>query len=447
MRQVVPDKNCNKGASGDIMLNTIDVMVGLVLVMLIMSMVVTMLTQFIASILNLRGTALRHGLGTLLSLLDNTLDAGKARELADLLLRDPLIATPNLFFPGTLRRSLATAVHREELTKLILEFAANGPPTDRRDPLRTKPPGHGQAPMQPQQSPLWQALRTSLASNGIPNPEQTLNDIRTAALALERTSPEMSNGERLNAAILTFADSPYIGKLNGWFDQTVDRASDLFTLRVRQVTLVIALIVAFVLQLDVITLVNRLSTDDTLRRELVLKAVEHPELLAPERFGITVPTPSGTQAAGTSAVNSRADGQATAPASSAPAAPTTPPGGTSGGVAPPPSSADQLVKDLRANVQAATHDLAGTGLVTIPRSFEAWQANWGDRPLPMLSGILISACLMSLGAPFWYEALKNLLRLRSLIAQRDDTERTTRQTTQAPAAAAGGAAPPNPAPV
>lgn len=54
--------------------------------------------------------------------------------------------------------------------------------------------------------------------------------------------------------------------------------------------------------------------------------------------------------------------------------------------------------------------------------------------IPLL-GIFISALLLSLGAPFWYNALQNLLRLRSLVAQKDDQQRTTRQTTQTPDAA------------
>jgi hypothetical protein len=47
--------------------------------------------------------------------------------------------------------------------------------------------------------------------------------------------------------------------------------------------------------------------------------------------------------------------------------------------------------------------------------------------------------LLSLGAPFWYNALKNLIRLRSLIAQKDDDQRQTRQTETSPSG--GGTSP------
>jgi hypothetical protein len=45
--------------------------------------------------------------------------------------------------------------------------------------------------------------------------------------------------------------------------------------------------------------------------------------------------------------------------------------------------------------------------------------------------------LLSLGAPFWYNALKNLIRLRSLIAKKDDDQRLSRQTSTGTAAAGG----------
>jgi hypothetical protein len=37
-----------------------------------------------------------------------------------------------------------------------------------------------------------------------------------------------------------------------------------------------------------------------------------------------------------------------------------------------------------------------------------------------------------LGAPFWFEALKDLLRLRSVLAGKDDLQRTQRATADKP---------------
>jgi hypothetical protein len=51
-----------------------------------------------------------------------------------------------------------------------------------------------------------------------------------------------------------------------------------------------------------------------------------------------------------------------------------------------------------------------------------------------LLGILVTALLLSFGAPFWYGALRNLLQLRSTLAAKDDAQRTARQAS----IAAGG---------
>jgi hypothetical protein len=45
-------------------------------------------------------------------------------------------------------------------------------------------------------------------------------------------------------------------------------------------------------------------------------------------------------------------------------------------------------------------------------------------------GVLISWILLLLGAPFWFDALKNLLRLRSVMARKDDAERKQREAVQ-----------------
>ena len=47
-------------------------------------------------------------------------------------------------------------------------------------------------------------------------------------------------------------------------------------------------------------------------------------------------------------------------------------------------------------------------------------------------GVLITALLLSLGAPFWYGALGKLLQLRSALAVKDDAQRLDRQLNEPP---------------
>jgi hypothetical protein len=68
--------------------------------------------------------------------------------------------------------------------------------------------------------------------------------------------------------------------------------------------------------------------------------------------------------------------------------------------------------------------LAENGLVAAPRSPGEWTRRWAQTNVV---GVLITALLLSLGAPFWYSALGKLLQLRSVLAVKDDDQRKARQ--------------------
>ena len=390
------------------MFEMLDVLIGFVLVMLIMSMAVTMLTQLIGSaILNLRGRALRIGTARLLALLDRGLTPAESLAIADHILRNPLVGEPPVLYG---RHGLAGSVHREELVKLILDFAANGDAERAHDEEAVN------------EDALRDKIRRSLASNGIKDPAKVLQAIRGEVLKLEASNPEMSHSARLNAAILRFASSDFLSKLNSWFDQTIDRVVNIFTARIRIVTAIVALAVALVVHLDAIRLINRLSIDDTLRDQLVAAAVERVE--QPD---------AATAPAEATAVPPAADAAESPAAEEAAAA---------------PAAADEaaIEQDIRARIAAiraaGVDELEGFGILAFPRSFEEWKNRWsadGGTPgwgelFMRLFGILLSAALLSLGAPFWYSTLGNLVKLRSMISRKDDAERAERQLTQAPAA-------------
>jgi hypothetical protein len=72
--------------------------------------------------------------------------------------------------------------------------------------------------------------------------------------------------------------------------------------------------------------------------------------------------------------------------------------------------------------------LSNASLITLPVD-----SNWPKRLMDVrkVPGMILSVLLISLGAPFWYNALKDLLKLRSSLAQQDDTQRAKRQGTTA----------------
>jgi len=79
--------------------------------------------------------------------------------------------------------------------------------------------------------------------------------------------------------------------------------------------------------------------------------------------------------------------------------------------------------------------LSEAGLITLPTNATWKQQLFEPRKIP---GMLLSVFLLSLGAPFWFGVLKNLLQLRSNLAQKDDSQRSQRQSGQQDGSADGG---------
>jgi hypothetical protein len=277
------------------MLKSLDVILELTVIMLVASMAVTVLTQIYTSLRNTRGAHLRSGLIDLLKQIDPTVTASIAGDIAGAILSHPLVHDSG--------NRLGSLVHRDEFTHLLMEIAA----------------GHGSQGLREESRIV---LARALAANGIADPAATLKAIRDAALELEASHPQLAAHVRRDMAILHAAKSDLIAKINGCFDQTIDRVSARFTLTARQVSLISGFLVAAALQLDSVALIKRLASGDT-----------------------------------------------------------------------------------------APHNEP---------------ASW--------AGVVLSALLLSLGAPFWFEALKDVLRLRSALAGKDDLQRAQRATADTPSA-------------
>jgi hypothetical protein len=342
------------------MLKTLDILIGVATVMLLFSMAVTIITQFVANLLKSRGKNLLEGLTGLLKQIDPKIPAEAARTIAETLLKHPLVAEAG--------GRLGEVIHREEFTTLLLGLAA----------------GESAATLEPVAK---KALEDLLAKNGITDPGGTLKNIRAASLQFEASNPELANDVRHGMAILQEARSSFVAKVHGWFDQTIDRVSSRFTVTARIVTFIASIVVATTVQLDTFALVNRLSVDDQFRI----------------------------------AAQKGADNLLSATPNPAPAST------TSGATGTPPASSPGTQPDTQ-TVQKRYYDLLSNyGMVALPTDWQTWRDKWTLGKLP---GILLSALLLSLGAPFWYGRLQDLLKLRSVVAKNDSEQRCIRQTTQ-----------------
>jgi hypothetical protein len=336
------------------MLKSIDVLIGLTVIMLALSMAVTVVTQFVTTVVNSRGHHLKRGLVDLLAQIDPSLRGKVGRQIAKAVLTHPLVsATGN---------RLGSVVHRDEFTKLLLQLAASDDESFREA--------------------AGTALSAALTRNGVSDPAETLKKIRRAAVDLEASHPDLGNAARSSLAVIKEAKSDLVATVNGWFDQTMDRVAQRFTASTRAITFVAAAIVTVALQVDTLLLVNRLSADDKLR----------------EAFLATARTTQESRAASTGAG----------------------------------SPAAEIDRQYMAY-------LAENGLITVPASPAQWMERW---PTINPFGLVLTALLLSLGAPFWYNSLGRLLQLRSVIAAKDDRQRATRQRATPPAEDGQGAAPP-----
>jgi hypothetical protein len=215
------------------------------------------------------------------------------------------------------------------------------------------------------------ALQSMLKQNGVDDPAQTLKNIRAMAMLLEKSNPDLANHVRDELAILHEGSSDYVAKIHFWFDQTIDRVSQAFAKHAQRVTLGAAFVVVLAMQLDIIAVVNRLSVDDQFR--------------AAATSGAAKVLNDATTKDSASTNTSNADTHA--------------------------------YYDL----------LSSAGLVTLPTNRQWLQQLKDPRKYP---GMLIAIFLISLGAPFWYNILKDLIGMRSSLSQKDDAQRAQRQLAQ-----------------
>src|SRR6266550_2057402 len=189
-----------------------------------------------------------------------------------------------------------------------------------------------------------------------------------------------------------------------WFGSAQDRAEQWFQTHVRVVTIICSICAAFVLQLDTAEIFRQLRAEPKLVEALVKAA---PGVV--QKVG-DVAEPSPT----------------------------------------PASNAQQDSKKVFTDLQK---DLEDAGFDIVPRPFFGrWSKDptptWAGAahvPRPMalvmvhLVGILATAGLLALGAPFWFNLLKNLMSLRPALATLIE-----KRPTSAPALPPAPATPPSP---
>lgn len=170
-----------------------------------------------------------------------------------------------------------------------------------------------------------------------------------------------------------------------WFGSAQDRAEQWFQIHVRMVTIVAAVLVSIFLQLDTVEIYDKLRQEPKLVEALVKAA-------------------PGTLEQGAAVQQGPADADAR----------------------------EKAFVDLKARIDSTGFELLPSGW------FARWPAEkfwWFNH----LFGLALSAGLLTLGAPFWFNLLKNLMSLRPAVANLVE-----KRPTSAPALPASPASPPSP---
>jgi hypothetical protein len=324
-------------------------LIGFTTVMLLLSLVVTVLTQILANFLKLRSRHLCDGVLNLFLQLgwEFTGEGAEllAHQVVDLKYKDKV--------PGGLPKD---AITREDLIENLLVLAQ-----------KTSPDG------------VYAELRNKIAALAPGSePRTLLANLRRVTLELSVERPDLAAAVIRGTAMARTQVAGFASEVFGVFDSTMDQVSAKFTAQSRRLVAFFGIVLALALPLDTFDLLERFARSDAARDQ----AIELAQTIAANEKSTDDPAP-------------------------------------------------QAVRLALAKLQAA-------GVVVVPSSRAEWLARWRK---VNWAGVAIGALLLTLGAPFWFHLLKDLLKLRSAVAGQESQDRAQRQATLAdlppPGAASG----------
>jgi hypothetical protein len=425
------------------MLNTLDTVVAFAVIMTVLSLLITLVVQMVSATLSLRGKNLANALALTFQTIDPSI--GKyAHSLAAQILRDPIfsdslwqkktrqsldenaqkfIAAQRKLRDAKLRRpddpnraeAISSATSEVNATKAALTLPNV---TSNRE----KPWGFWTVPwggsmeiatairpgeiyrvlqemreMSPEEAQLLnipreltekaRGLIASLHRLDLPAIESRVK-LKDIAAVAKMFAPEQQKAvvETLGnfGATVERATTQAYDRFQRWFGSAQDRAEQWFQIHVRIVTIVAAILVSILLQLDTVEIYDKLRHEPKLVEALVKAA---PGTL--EQGGVV-------------------QGQVEADAR------------------------EKAFVDLKARIDSTGFELLPSGW------FARWPAEkfwWFNH----LFGLALSAGLLTLGAPFWFNLLKNLTSLRPAVASLVE-----KRPTSAPALPASPSSPPSP---
>ncbi len=385
------------------MLAYLDTLIGFAVIMLGASLLITILTQMISALLSHRGANLLWGLETMFKnlpdcpLLNN---AETAAQVAKSVLTHPLISDSIFSLkPKWLaeRIRLAKAIDPDELIAILRDLSTTADFANLRDEIKRLIDARN-----PEADRRLSLLAGSPALAGSPGAVPLLQD------ALNSIQGEA-------------------GRLEAWFNATMDRVSARFTTYVRLWTIAFALALALGTGLDSVALLNDLYTNGSFRQAVVGSATQMTDLAG--RVLPNVPSDVAAKMYTDMVTKAIADSKATAD--------TTP-----SGIESEPAARAWLAAHIKDSVQQSAslsafdkavmaereHDAVALRTILSGSSFDVRQFRWKPNAVEpwwqQVPGVLFTAAMLSLGAPFWFNMLKQLTGLRPILANKQDDSAT-----------------------
>ena len=443
-------------------LEHLDTIIAFVVILAGVSLLVTVLTQSVSALLGLRGSNLYWGIETLLKELDPNLNAHAATITREVL-HHPLISDSTLSrfgFKLFNRWKLASVIRKDELIEILRLLARPSEEAESLDRVDAtvsraavsrvpRQRGHaiGHAAEHDSQRQQRDRTREGDSTRRTPDAWQTAlfnslkqldqeaaADFELAAAEIKKLFPDdPGRAEQIISQVMRSAEQ-LPGIINQWFDSMMDRVSQRFVTHTRIWTIIFSVLVAFALHLDALKLVTQLSTDAEMRSRLVASA----DALAKKADEILVAPASGSS---TDYVQAMKRLIRTHPAELAalgePSGFTDLAGGKewlstrlqTAGI----QDAEKWQREYELLVPQAALLNAADNLRSIWRDKLMFQLIPDPYPSPWYNywtpswlhfwGTLASAALLSVGAPFWFNALKTLTSLRPVLANKEQQER------------------------
>jgi hypothetical protein len=213
--------------------------------------------------------------------------------------------------------------------------------------------------------------------------------------------------------------------LEAWFDRTMDQATEWYKRKIRIVLLVLGFLIAWFFNADSFTIIDKLSTDKSARENIVKLAVAYNQTASrPQDPNLSVPKDKLDSLLNVKKTLEKDIQNANTLLGSGAWLPDTV------FVSADKATNKKIYSPLIEPLSLSAEDQQSSGPISFTRC-EKWEyvfrLIWHH-----FLGFLITAIAISLGAPFWFDMLNKLMKLRTSIKQDTNTTESNAVITVSP---------------